>query len=373
MEYYQNSSSTLCTEDNTINITDVDTGLDLILSATERLSILMFYSILILVGWFGNIMFLYTVYRVPSMRTVTNAYLSSIAVADIMYSLQVGISYTRAGMVVEVRSGFPHISSTDCILNMAIVFYFYFTTTLLITLVSVERFYAVCLPLRHMTVAGMSRTKKLIAASWLGGFVLTAVSLPGFGQLEISCIIWPDAEEFNYLKTTSLSCSTKNYSVGTQIYSMLISLFLYCTFLVINAIMYVGIIKAVKNRATLNIGDNQEQSIQIRNQVAKLLVINGTVAFTCQTPQRMYVVLKTFAQIMAFDIPSWFSLHIRVIAVLFVCLNSVINPYIYVSCSKSYREAFLQALHFKTDTKSSDSGTKPVTIAQTRFQGENCA
>ena len=64
---------------------------------------------------------------------------------------------------------------------------------------------------------------------------------------------------------------------------------------------------------------------------------------------------------------------LKVIAGLLICLNSVINPYIYVSCSKSYREAFLQALHFKTDTKSSDIGTKPVTIAQTRFQGENCA
>ncbi|XP_072037022.1 uncharacterized protein [Amphiura filiformis] len=64
----------------------------------------------------------------------------------------------------------------------------------LVTLVSLERFLAICYPIKHHLMKGTRRTFKLICCAWIMG--LTSLTDLIFTDFTTSCIMWPQNDAY---------------------------------------------------------------------------------------------------------------------------------------------------------------------------------
>ncbi len=150
------------------NLTDAFQAKSILYSPAENVIIGIVYPILFVLGLAFNGAFLYVVLRVERMHTVTNMYLSHLAVADVIY---VGI--TAAGVVACFASSpvrFDNYwvnTSVGCFFIVVPLFTTYVGAICIVTLVTFERYQAIVNPLGHRSLSSKSRTRKLLAVCWV--------------------------------------------------------------------------------------------------------------------------------------------------------------------------------------------------------------
>ena len=337
--------SKLCTSENTRNITNLEEASSLILSTSSQLMHAIFILGPCFVGMIGNCAFLITVFHIPCMRTVTNAYLSGVSVADIMFLCWSAIRTSLILATRPLKNGGPIRKEFSCVVSDGFSYFCYLASLIQVTLVSMERFCAICLPIYHRRVSGRSRTKKLIFTSWILAFVFTAAMVPKFGRLDVECVKWPD-DKFDDLPHKIWYCDSINDSILTNSYIIVMIVLLYGSMLTANIIMYVCILVTLSKRTKTNIAKNlgEKEAIKTRNQVARLLIINGVVFFLCQTPFRVLAVINQLRKFDIYVLTDENEYVITSFGSILIVLNSVSNPFIYILSCQSYRKAFWEAL-----------------------------
>ncbi|XP_072042864.1 neuropeptides capa receptor-like [Amphiura filiformis] len=322
-----------CRFNNFLDLTNEEVAQEYLFTPLEDIFFSAVLPTVLFICLIANFAFIYTVIRVPSMGTVTNTYLSHVAAADVIFvTLSVTI-YCHAYFQTPVHS----------------VLMTYFVSLFLITFVTIERYYAICRPLQHRIVAGKSRTNKIIVASWMMGVFFGACVAPRYSGFVTFCVQWPDSEEFHNLPETIYHCVEVHpdvylFSEITQTAPLFLAM-------VANIFMYSSIIKALSQRPTsTNNSDDatnaaqQQQSQRVRNQVARLLIINGTLFFLCQAPFRIVSIhnmMVHHGRSGLFKSEQYGAM--LVIGRCLVLINSCVNPFVYVTTSSFYREAFFKA------------------------------
>ena len=124
-----------------------------------------------LVTLFGNFLVCLSVKREDSLRTVSNYFICSLAIADMMVALLV----MPFAIYVEVMGGMWYLGSTLCDVWIAIDVIACTASILNLTAISVDRFVAVTRPLKHARYRNSKRVFFLIAATWV---VSLAIGLP---------------------------------------------------------------------------------------------------------------------------------------------------------------------------------------------------
>ena len=119
-----------------------------------------------LVGMIGNILVIVVVIRTKTMHTPTNCYLISLSVADCL----VLVSAT----LPAIPETFFQINEwpfgrTMCSLLVFLQYLGVDMSSLSITAFTVERYIAICHPLKSQTVCTVRRAKRIIAGLWLFG------------------------------------------------------------------------------------------------------------------------------------------------------------------------------------------------------------
>ena len=125
------------------------------------------YPVIAVIGIILNIIFLTLVIFDKTMRTITNVYLVNLAIADLL-NLLYSLGTSQAMLyITPFKESMPFLGSNGCMINFGVTYSLYNVTLFLVTLVSVERFMAICHPLLHRSVAGKWRTAKLCTACWV--------------------------------------------------------------------------------------------------------------------------------------------------------------------------------------------------------------
>ncbi len=347
------NSSTLitnCKHDIFLNLSDPDQAQTYLYTPADDLFFTWTLPAVLFICLFGNSAFIFTVVRVTRMRTVTNSYLIHVAILDIIF-VTVSVVNSMYGWITSpVRVDVPYRSFVGCMLTFHSIHTTYFASILLITFVTVERYNAICKPIQHRAVAGKSCTNKIILASWITGVLLGACVTPRYSGFIPQCVEWPESEEFKHLPKTIYYCTDKHPYIPLILSIFHIVLFFLVMF--INNFMYICIIRALGQRPTMgNMSDNvanevqRRQSQRVRNQVARLLIINGTIFFFCQSPARFTSLHTLMMQITGSGIVTAEQYGtLLTIGRFLVFINSCVNPFIYVATSSFYREAVLQAI-----------------------------
>ena len=142
-------------------------------SQTENLMMSTLQPLTASVGTILNLMFLFIVIKVPSMRTLTNAYLACLSISDIVFLVHTAVINFTAWCLSPFVDDLAFLRRPGCIFDSFIQKFSYFSSLFIVTLVSFDRFFAICRPLQHRKINGKKRTTRLIFACLVFSAMLT--------------------------------------------------------------------------------------------------------------------------------------------------------------------------------------------------------
>ena len=316
-----------------------------------------------LFGVLANSTFLMTVYRVPEMRTITNFYLVNLAISDMIFIITntAGFIYPRPYFIARIPQ-----TQIGCILFFFPVYLAYFASIGMVTLVSLERFLAICYPLKHRMINSKSRTIVLVTVTWSSAAILAALQIPGIGaEVAMTCIVWP--AKYRQMFPTVISTCGSISSVMTNILGIT-TLTLFIVVILCNATFYTMIIRRLGHRElTPEINrEVQNHNQNVRNSVARMLILNGVTFLVLLSVYQcisLYVKIKYKGYGTLSPITTHQELIIGWSGILMSKFNSAINPVIYSMSNSRYRKAFGRAIkcwseNISTDEPCAKSDTK---------------
>ncbi|XP_071950445.1 neuropeptides capa receptor-like [Antedon mediterranea] len=316
----------------------------------DKIIITLIMPAILVVGIMGNVTFLVVVTLVQRMRTITNLYLQSLAISDLIFLVvAIGEKLWRllSSPYVDDQS---MMGQVGCIVVYFITDMTFFSSVFLVTLAAVERFYAICRPLKHrLKIGAKERTVRLITSAWLVAFLLSILISPSNWGNVSYCLWWnsttPSGHSELYQEGQIFKCTgiTPWY---TSFASLVQTLPFFAAFIA-NCIIYYNIINSLNHRVgtTDRHRPTNVKNLRIRNQVARMLIVNGLVFFVCLAPFEIFSLVITGETVSNVHVlsqelfNSWGQF-----ARLMLYVNSAVNPIVYNLMSKRYRQAYCDAL-----------------------------
>ena len=351
-------------------------------SQTDKIMISIVLPFIITLGILSNGAFLLTVVRVREMRTLTNFYLINLACADLLFVVISGVNYFYKYIWSSDIDRFePWRSTTGCAMINGATYITYFASICLVTLVSIERFLAICYPLQHRMMNDKPRTIKMIAVTWLIAIASAAAVSLRHGHLNVYCVVWPEKYQNRLPSIVSVCQYIETKRIESKDLLDIIDILQFLPFIValcINSTLYGFIINRLSKR---DISEGKEQTqLQVqaqktRNSVARMLVINGIAFFVLLVPFQFY---NLYYYALRNDGVQFLSIQqsaaVGWVARGLLVLNSAINPFIYSTCNARYRRAFLSTFKCfsvkKDDGKSKSMGSNGKNVTSTTNQSD---
>ena len=362
-----NSTSISCTIPETIfNLTDPDKAYHFLYGPVDTIIITVIIPIISVVGIVGNAAFIYMSYRVPELRSATvTSYLVHLAVCDILFLLFINGWYAAALTMSPVNSSYPVNSIFGCAMWTITTHWWYLASLGLITLISMERYFAICQPVTHRNARGKkARSTKQIVATWLCSLLLTLTLIPRYSRFVTNCMLWPDSEDFENLPNTVNDCEPMSKSA--DIYASFMEIITLLLTMIINIALFTRIIQTLRSMSGTTSSDYADR---VRYQVTRTLVANGIIFFVCQVPFRVFTIDDVFDNLGGgVDILPSQATESMVLTIgrAFVFLNSIINPYLYVFSCQHYRRGMVKAFCGDRFSKVSESFYRSSQITEKR-------
>ncbi|XP_030623625.1 nociceptin receptor [Chanos chanos] len=167
-----------------------------LLTTSVKITIVVVYMVVCVVGLIGNCLVMYVIIRFTKMKTATNIYIFNLALADFL------VLFTLPFQGTDVLLGFWPFGLSLCKVVVAIDYYNMFTSTFTLTIMSVDRYIAVCHPVRSLAVRTPHRAKLVNVAVWLlASGIGVPVMVMGQEEVEpngsIECmVVLPDPQDF---------------------------------------------------------------------------------------------------------------------------------------------------------------------------------
>ncbi|KAG8196105.1 hypothetical protein JTE90_007841 [Oedothorax gibbosus] len=132
-------------------------------SLSSVIPMTVIYSVILITGLVGNICTCVVIIRNKHMRTVTNYYLFSLAVSDLLL-LVVGLPQE----LYLLWNKYPYVfGEAFCIIRGYTAEMSTYASILTITLFTLERYFAICHPLKTHTMSKLSRAIYMIIGVWI--------------------------------------------------------------------------------------------------------------------------------------------------------------------------------------------------------------
>lgn len=225
MSDWTNASSCSCAgsaQDNTSH-TDLDLDFDYpvhLYPVPVLTGITVTCSLLFLVGISGNLLTILVVLKYKDMRTTTNLYLCSMALSDLLIFLCMPLDLYRVWRYRPWNLG-EHLCKLFQFVSESCTY----SAVLSITALSVERYVAICFPLRAKVLVTRGRVKTLILLLWL---VALCSAGPIFALVGVEHENGTDPHETNECKATEYAIRSGLLTVMVWISSVFFFLPVLC-------------------------------------------------------------------------------------------------------------------------------------------------
>ncbi|XP_067387425.1 olfactory receptor 5V1-like [Emydura macquarii macquarii] len=283
-------------------------------SSLQEVRLLLFIGFLItyLFTLLGNTFIIAIALKDQRLHTPMYFFLGNLSFLDICYT-----TTTIPQILVHLLSERSNISYVSCVLQLYFFFSFVGIECLLLAVMAFDRYVAICNPLRYMLIVNKSICLQLSAASWVSGFLNSAVhtafafQLPFCGDNRIDyfyCDIPPLLE---------LSCGDTSLN---KLLLIFIGLFIAWTPFACILLSYTYIISTILKMPSSQ-GKRKAYST-CSSHLTVVLLYYGSCIFTYLRPNSSYSPGST-----------------RLISVLYSILTPMLNPIIYTLRNKDVKEA----------------------------------
>ena len=280
----------------------------------------------------------------PSLHTSSFIFLASLSITDSFVLISVGLDFILNILLTPFRYGDSFVVS---IIFFFTLWFCFFSSLFFVTLVSLEKYLAICHPIKHHLLKGTKRTIKLIVGVFVGTCVLASVVLPVFAVPLVICIVWPLDDKFisSYPQVVKL-LPVDAYSFGGVSVQMTQTVVIVSVILafVFNVYFYSSILRTLRKRRrdkTLQSSADLERNIR---QASVMVIATGTTFYFCFTIFLVNMSIKLFLSFELEIINAYQNIILTNINYTFVLINASINPLVYFITNNSYRHAFKQTL-----------------------------
>ncbi|KAM6426861.1 bombesin receptor subtype-3 isoform 2-T2 [Liasis olivaceus] len=292
------------------------------------------YATIISMGLLGNVILVKVFFKIKSMQTVPNIFITSLAFGDLLLLLTC-VPVDAACYIVDTwlfgRIGCKLLS----FIQRTSVGVSVFTLTVL----SADRYKAIVKPLELHGADAVLKTCCKVACIWIISMLFAA---PEAVSSDLYAFHVPE-------KNTSLeTCAPYPVSerVLQEVHSLVCFLIFYILPLVIISIYYFLIAKTLF-KSTSNMPAEEQgharKQIESRKRVAKtVLVLVGLFAF-CWLPNHILYLYRSFTYHTSID-TSAFHLAATIFSRALAFSNSCVNPFALYWLSKSFRQHFKKEL-----------------------------
>ncbi|NXL34014.1 GHSR protein, partial [Glaucidium brasilianum] len=301
--------------------------------------------LLFVIGVIGNLMTMLVVSRFRDMRTTTNFYLSSMAFSDLLIFLCMPLDLFRLWQYRPWNFG-----DLLCKLFQFVSESCTYSTILNITALSVERYVAICFPLRAKVIITKGKVKLVILFLW-------AVSFISAGPIFV--LVGVEHENgTNPLSTNE--CRATEYAIRSGLLTIMVwtsSIFFFLPVFCLT-VLYSLIGRKLWRRKRKNIGPNAVIRDKNNKQTVKMLVVVVFAFILCWLPFHVgrYLFSKSF-EAGSLEI-AVISQYCNLVSFVLFYLSAAINPILYNIMSKKYRVAACRLFGLKPLPKKRLSSTK---------------
>ncbi|XP_050757966.1 growth hormone secretagogue receptor type 1-like [Gymnogyps californianus] len=312
--YFRNDTDS--SEDQSFSLFDVH-----ILVPVTIISIILFF-----LGVSGNLITIVIFRRSQEMRTTVNMYLSSMALSDTLIFLGLPSDLYRLWKYKPYIFGdflckfFIYLSETCT-----------YCTILHITTVSVERYFAICFPLKAKATITEYRVKRVILALWGCSLLTAGPILFLFGVEHPNGSLPQESRECRSIERVARTGLLETMTWVSTVYFFLPMLCL--------TLLY-GLICRKLWRSGQRLPACQAAGRKrSHTQTVKMLGKSGLETQSEELPS----LITPTGEIILYDLTQYFNL----IAMLLFYLGASINPILYNVMSHKYRKAMSRILHHK--------------------------
>ncbi|XP_059543031.1 growth hormone secretagogue receptor type 1 isoform X1 [Myotis daubentonii] len=288
---------------------------------------------LFVVGIAGNLLTMLVVSRFRELRTTTNLYLSSMAFSDLLIFLCMPLDLVRLWQYRPWNFG-----DLLCKLFQFVSESCTYATVLTITALSVERYFAICFPLRAKVVVTKGRVKLVILVIWAVAFCSAG---PIFVLVGVEHENGTDPRDTNECRATEFAVSSGLLTVMVWVSSVFFFLPVFCL-----TVLYSLIGRKLWRRRR---GEAVATSLRDQNhkQTVKMLAVVVFAFILCWLPFHVgrYLFSKSFEP-GSLEIAQ-ISQYCNLVSFVLFYLSAAINPILYNIMSKKYRVAVFKLLGFE--------------------------
>ncbi|XP_030644726.1 opioid receptor, delta 1a [Chanos chanos] len=290
------------------------------------ISITALYSVICVVGLLGNILVMYGVVRYTKMKTATNIYIFNLALADALATSTLPFQSAK-----YLMNTWP-FGELMCKVVIAIDYYNMFTSIFTLTMMSVDRYIAVCHPVRALEFRTPLKAKIINVCVWI---LSSAIGVPIMimavtkvtDQGKTFCMLkFPDPDW--YWDTVTKIC---------------VFIFAFVVPVLVITICYGLMILRLRSVRLLSGSKEKDRNMR---RITRMVLVVVAAFIICWTPIHIFIIIKTLVDIdqkNPFVIASW---HL---CIALGYTNSSLNPVLYAFLDENFKRCFRDfCLPFRT-------------------------
>ncbi|XP_005993198.1 delta-type opioid receptor [Latimeria chalumnae] len=284
------------------------------------------YSVVCVVGLIGNILVMYGIVRYTKMKTATNIYIFNLALADAL------ATSTLPFQSAKYLMGTWPFGELLCKTVLSIDYYNMFTSIFTLTMMSVDRYIAVCHPVRALDFRTPMKAKIINVCVWI---LSSAIGVP-----VMIMAVTTDDDKGNIACTLHFPEPNWYWDTVTKI---CVFIFAFVIPVMVITVCYGLMILRLKSVRLLSGSKEKDRNLR---RITRMVLVVVAAFIICWTPIHIFVIVKTLVDIdkrNPFVIASW---HF---CIALGYTNSSLNPVLYAFLDENFKRCFREfCLPFRT-------------------------
>ncbi|XP_017290535.1 nociceptin receptor isoform X2 [Kryptolebias marmoratus] len=267
------------------------------------------------------------------MKTATNIYIFNLALADSLFLATLPFQGT------DVFLGFWPFGNTLCKTVMSIDYYNMFTSTFTLTVMSMDRYVAVCHPVKALDMRTPHKAKVVNICVWVLASVFGVPAMV-LGNVEVE-------RDHNSVECILAIPEPKTH--WEPIFGTCVFLFSFLIPVAIISICYSLMVKRLRNVRILSGSKEKDRNLR---RITRMVLVVVAVFVVCWTPIQIMVL----AQFLGFNLSSLYTLVMMPFFIALGYVNSSLNPVLYAFLDENFKRCFrefCQPSPFRLDTQQS--------------------
>ena len=293
------------------------------IDTTTKATITFAYGIIFLAALLGNIVVIYLVLKLPSMRSLTNMLLVNMCVANLLVTL-FAMPYSILYVFLQSRWLSGHLGNVTCKLTHFSYALSIAASIFALLLISLDRYYAVLHPFKGRPLL-LRSTKCASLGIWMLSCIFMSPYLFQFRVIE-----------YSFASYCIISWSPLDNVTASQTYYIIVFVLLYSLPLVGIGLAYSLIGKNLWHRKipgqqTIS---NKRVAERSKRKVVRMLIVVVVVFALCWIPAHIMHFLSYFQR------ETYFSLPPLILLLFYWCChaNSAISPWLFLIMHHNFRK-----------------------------------